>query len=43
LLVHQYLADCVAKFTKKDGTVLHSKQVASLEYMLTLYRQANDD
>ena len=31
LLVHQYLADCVAKFTKTNGTVLHSKQVASLE------------
>lgn len=36
LLVHQYLADCVAKFTKTNWTVLHSKQVANLEYMRTL-------
>ncbi|GAB7356272.1 hypothetical protein MBLNU459_g7081t1 [Dothideomycetes sp. NU459] len=39
LVVHQYLADADAKFTRTDGTVIESKQVASLEYMRTFYRQ----
>lgn len=39
LLVHQYLADCEATFTRNDGTVIKSKQVASFEYMRTLYKQ----
>jgi hypothetical protein len=43
LLVNQYLADCVATFTRTDGRVIKSNQVASLEYMRTLYRQANDN
>ena len=39
LVVHQYLADCEATFTRTDGTVVKSKQVASFEYMRTLYKQ----
>lgn len=39
LVVHQYLADCEATFTRNDGTVVKSKQVASFEYMRTLYKQ----
>lgn len=41
ILVHQFVCDCVAKLTKKDGTVIEEKQVASLEYMRTLYNQKN--
>ena len=39
ILVHQYVADCEAKFTRKDGTVTEEKQMASNEYMRTLYLQ----
>jgi len=39
LVVHQYVADCKATFTKTDGTVIESNQVASFEYMRTLYKQ----
>ncbi|OGE54720.1 hypothetical protein PENARI_c005G11140 [Penicillium arizonense] len=40
LLVHQFVADCEARFTFADGTILEEKQmVASLEYMRTLYHQ----
>lgn len=39
LVVHQYLADAEATFTRTDGSVVKSKQLASLEYMRTFYRQ----
>lgn len=40
LVVHQYVADCEARFTRTDGTVIEEKQMlASLEYMRTLYHQ----
>ncbi|KAG9605842.1 hypothetical protein KCU77_g577, partial [Aureobasidium melanogenum] len=39
LVVHQYLCDAEATFTRTDGSVVHSKQVASLEYMRTFYRE----
>ena len=39
LLVHQFCADSDAKFTKHDGSVIEEHQVASLEYMRTLYIQ----
>ncbi|KAJ5924921.1 hypothetical protein N7454_007560 [Penicillium verhagenii] len=40
LLVHQFVADCEARFIRTDGTVVEDKQmVASLEYMRTLYHQ----
>jgi len=42
LLVHQYLADAEGTF-ETEGKVLRSKQVSSLEYMRTLYRQVNDE
>jgi len=41
LLVNQYVADAESKFTKTDGTVIKAKQMASMEYMRTLYRQAD--
>ncbi|KAI9743704.1 MAG: hypothetical protein M1818_003020 [Claussenomyces sp. TS43310] len=39
VLVHQFLCKAEAKFTAKDGEVTEESQVASLEYMRTLYRQ----
>jgi hypothetical protein len=41
LLVNQFVADAESKFTRADGTVIKSKQMASMEYMRTLYRQAD--
>jgi hypothetical protein len=42
LVVHQYVADCEARFTRTDGSVIEAKDmVASLEYMRTLYHQQN--
>jgi hypothetical protein len=40
--VHQSVADCEATFTRMDGTVQKSKQMASIEQMRTLYRQKDD-
>jgi hypothetical protein len=40
LVVHQYVADCEARFEGTDGTVVEEKQmVSSLEYMRTFYHQ----
>ena len=39
ILVHQFVADAETKFTRNDGSVIEEKQVASLEYMRTLYIQ----
>lgn len=39
LVVHQFLADCEAKFTRTNGSTIEEKQMASLEYMRTLYIQ----
>jgi len=39
LVVNQYVCDAVSTFTRTDGTVIKAKQMASLEYMRTLYRQ----
>ena len=36
-----YLAESEMKFSRKDGTVIEEKQVASLEYMRTMYNQAS--
>jgi hypothetical protein len=39
ILVHSYIADTVATFTRKDGTVVSENQVSMVEYMRTLYNQ----
>jgi hypothetical protein len=39
LLVHCYMADVLATFTKNDGTVIQEKQLGMVEYMRTLYNQ----
>jgi len=41
LVVNQYVCDAVSTFTRTDGTVIKAKQMASMEYMRTLYRQAD--
>ncbi|OCK75644.1 hypothetical protein K432DRAFT_429279 [Lepidopterella palustris CBS 459.81] len=39
ILVHCYIADTIATFTRDDGTVVSERQVAMVEYMRTLYNQ----
>jgi len=41
LVVNQFVADAVSVFTRTDGTVIKANQMASMEYMRTLYRQAD--
>ncbi|KAF2802331.1 uncharacterized protein BDZ99DRAFT_483059 [Mytilinidion resinicola] len=43
ILVHSYIADTVATFTRKNGTVVSEKQVSMVEYMRTLYNQGLDE
>jgi hypothetical protein len=42
LLVHQSVADCEAMFTRTDGTVQKSKQMANIGQIWTLYREKDD-
>lgn len=39
VLVHQYVADSTVKFTRKDGSIIEEKGLASIEYMRVLYYQ----
>jgi len=41
LVVNQYVCDAESTFTRTDGTVIKTSQMASMEYMRTLYRQAD--
>ncbi|KAF2496906.1 hypothetical protein BU16DRAFT_580922 [Lophium mytilinum] len=43
LLVHQWVCDSKATFTRNDGTVIEEDQVASCEYMRTLYNQPRNN
>jgi len=43
ILVHTFMADSVATFTRKNGSVVEEKHVAMVEYMRTLYNQALSD